>query len=220
MISVGDFATIGVLVFLEGILSIDNALVLAIIARGVEPRLQKKVLTYGLFGAVAFRMIAILFASTLIHYRWIKFIGGAYLLWLAIQYFFMTDDEGGEKEVIKRGFWMTVLIVELTDIAFAVDSILAAVALSDQYWVVVTGGLIGTLLMRFAANQFIKLLNLFPNLENTAYLLITTVGGKVMLEGFQFEGVDFHSPSSPWFWGQWIVMAIIILFGFRKKQPK
>ena len=220
MISVGDFATIGVLVFLEGILSIDNALVLAIIARGVQPQYQKKVLTYGLFGAVAFRMIAILFASTLIHYRWIKFIGGAYLLWLAIQYFFMTDDEGGEKEVIKRGFWMTVLIVELTDIAFAVDSILAAVALSDKYWVVVTGGLIGTLLMRFAANQFIKLLGIFPNLETTAYLLITAVGGKVMIEGFQFEGVDFHSPSSPWFWGQWILMAIIILFGFRNNRSK
>ncbi len=220
MISFGDLATIGILVFLEGVLSIDNALVLAIIARGVHPRYQKKVLTYGLFGAVAFRMIAILFASTLIHYRWIKFIGGAYLLWLAIQYFFLSGQDSDEKKVVQRGFWITVLIVELTDIAFAVDSILAAVALSDRYWVVVTGGLIGTFLMRFAAKQFIVLLDRFPNLETTAYLLITAVGSKVIIEGFQFQGIDFHDPTNPWFWAQWIVMGIIVSLGFRKKVSK
>ena len=214
-----DLATIGILVFLEGILSIDNALVLAIIARGVDAKDQKKVLTYGFFGAVLFRMTAILFASTLIHYRWIKFVGGAYLLWLAIQYFFLNQDEDGDRQVVKRGFWMTVVVVELTDIAFAVDSILAAVALTSKYWVVVTGGLIGTLFMRFAANQFIRLLEKFPNLENTAYLLITVVGAKVMLEGAEFAEVDFHSTSSPWFWGQWILMGIIISLGFRKSKP-
>jgi YkoY family integral membrane protein len=218
MISFGDIATVGILVFLEGVLSIDNALVLAIIARGVHPQYQRKVLTYGLFGAVAFRMIAILFASTLIHYRWIKVIGAAYLIWLAIQYFFLSKKEEDEKKVIHRGFWMTVLIVELTDIAFAVDSILAAVALSDRYWIVVTGGLIGTLLMRFAAKQFIDLLNRFPNLESTAYFLITVVGLKVMIESFEFNGMDFHDPSNPWFWTQWILMGAIIARGFRKKN--
>lgn len=217
--SAHDFATIGVLVFLEGILSIDNALVLAIIARGVKPELQKKVLTYGLVGAVIFRMTAIFFANTLIHYTWIKFLGGAYLLWLAVQYFFFPEKEN-LKETVVRGFWATVLIVELTDIAFAVDSILAAVALTNNYWVIVTGGLIGTFLMRFAAKQFISLLAKFPNLERTAYMLITIVGVKVMLEGFHFEGVDFHSQDSPWFWGQWILMAAVILFGFKKNQKE
>jgi YkoY family integral membrane protein len=217
MFEVSDFATIGVLVFLEGILSIDNALVLAIIARGVKPQLQKKVLTYGLIGAVVFRMTAIFFASTLIHYRWIKFIGGAYLLWLAVQYFFFTEEKE-EKEMVSRGFWATVLIVELTDIAFAIDSILAAVALTNRYWVIVVGGLIGTFMMRFAANQFIKFLGIYPNLERTAYLLITIVGGKVVLEGFSFSGVDFHSSDSPWFWGQWILMVVAIVFGLKKNQ--
>lgn len=212
-----DFATIGVLIFLEGILSLDNALVLAIIARGVKPELQKKVLTYGLVGAVVFRMLAIFFASTLIQYRWIKFVGGAYLLWLAIQFFFFSEEKE-DRERISRGFWSTVLVIELTDIAFAVDSILAAVALTNRYWVIVTGGLIGTFMMRFAANQFIRLLKVYPNLERTAYLLITIVGTKVMVEGLSLSGVDFHSSSNPWFWVQWLSMAFVIVFGFRRKK--
>jgi YkoY family integral membrane protein len=217
MFEISDFATIGVLIFLEGILSIDNALVLAIIARGVKPELQKKVLTYGLVGAVVFRMTAIFFANTLIQYRWLKFVGGAYLLWLAIQYFFFTEEKE-DREKVSRGFWATVLVVELTDIAFAVDSILAAVALTNRYWVIVTGGLIGTFMMRFAANQFIRLLNFYPNLERTAYLLITIVGAKVMVEGLSLQGVDFHSSSSVWFWVQWLSMGAVIAFGFKRKK--
>ena len=217
MFSLNDLATIGILVFLEGILSLDNALVLAIIASGVKPELRKKVLTYGLVGAIFFRMVAIFFVNELIHFVWIKFVGGAYLLWLAVQYFFFTDDSK-EKEAVLRGFWTTVLIVELTDITFAADSILAAVALTNNYWVVVTGGLIGTFLMRFAANQFIKLLNFFPRLKTTAYLLITIVGVKIVLEGFSFKSVDFHSTSSPLFWIQWILMALAIVFGLKVKK--
>ena len=181
MFAINQLATIGVLVFLEAILSIDNALVLAIIARGVKPELQKKVLTYGMVGAIAFRMVAIFFVSSLIHFVWIKFAGGAYLLWLSIRYFFFPE-KNREVSTVPRGFWTTVLVVELTDIAFAADSILAAVALTNQYWVIVTGGLIGVFLMRFAANQFIKLLDVFPKLETFAYLLITIVGGKAMIE--------------------------------------
>ncbi len=218
MFELHDFATIGVLIFLEGVLSLDNALVLAIIARGVKPELQKKVLTYGLVGAVVFRMIAIFFANTLIHYTWIKFIGGGYLLWLAIKYFFFHEPEEHPSEAVHRGFWATVFVVELTDIAFAVDSILAAVALTNKYWVIVVGGLIGTFAMRFAANQFIKLLQVYPKLERTAYLLISIVGIKVVLEGLHFDGIDFHSSSSPWFWGQWILMSIVIATGFKKQS--
>ena len=209
-----DLATLGVLVFLEGVLSLDNALVLAMIARGVRPDLQKRVLTYGIIGAIVFRMAAIYFANHLIEYTWVKFLGGGYLLWLAIQFFFFRSPEKHPSEAVHRGFWMTVLVVELTDIAFAIDSILAAVAMTNQYWVIVFGGVIGMVLMRFAANQFIHLLEKFPNLEKTAYILISIVGSKVVLEGFHLPGIDFHSSSSPWFWGQWGLMALTIAYGF------
>ena len=116
-----------------------------------------------------------------------------------------------------RSFWMTVILVELTDIAFAMDSILAAVAMTNQYWIIVTGALIGTVMMRFAAIACIRLLEKFPKLEDTAYILITIIGLKVIIEGFRINGVDFQSSHSPWFWAQWLSMAASIGYGFKKK---
>jgi YkoY family integral membrane protein len=219
LFSLHSLAIIGVLVFLEGLLSLDNALVLAIMARGVKPELRKKALTYGLIGAVAFRIAAIGIASSLIRYHWVKIIGGAYLMWLVMKYFFLDDHSADQIEAKSRGFWQTVILIELTDIAFAIDSILAAVAMTNQFWLIVIGGLIGTVMMRFAASGMIKLLEKFSRLEMTAYLLIAIIGIKIILEGIQIPGVDFHSTHSPWFWSQWTLMAICIAFGFKKTNP-
>ena len=84
-------------------------------------------------------------------------------------------------------FWGTVALIEVTDIAFAVDSILAAIALvgsappgyvgpHPKLWVVITGGMIGVMLMRVAAAMFIRLLERFPRFEMSAYLLVMTIG--------------------------------------------
>lgn len=215
-----DLAVIGTLFFLEGILSLDNALVLAVLARGVKPELQQRALTYGLIGAVVFRMLAIGFASALIEYRWIKFVGGGYLLWLAFKYFFLDTEEEHTREVKVRSFWKTIVVIELTDIAFAVDSILAAVAMTNKYWLIVTGGLLGTFAMRFVANGLISFLKKYPNLENTAYLLIFVIGGKVIIEGLSLPGVDFHDYSKPYFWIQWGLMAVMIAYGFLPGKSK
>lgn len=218
LFSLQSLAVVGILVLLEGLLSLDNALVLAIMAKGVKPELRQRALTYGLIGAIAFRMLAIGVASTLMQYRWIKFVGGAYLLWLVVKYFFLDDRAEDHVEPKVRGFWQTVLLIELTDIAFAIDSIMAAVAMTKHYALIVIGGVLGTIMMRFAANGMITLLDKFPRLENTAYLLIAIIGVKITLEGFQFPGVDFHSSHSPWFWGQWILMAICIAYGLKRKK--
>jgi YkoY family integral membrane protein len=217
LFSLQSLAVIGVLVLLEGLLSLDNALVLAIMARGVRPELRKKALTYGMVGAVVFRMAAIGVAATLMKHTWVKFLGGAYLLYLVVQYFFFDEKDGGLKEPKIRGFWTTVLLIELTDMAFAVDSIMAAVGLTKQYWLIVIGGLIGTLLMRYAANAMIGLLEKYSRLETTAYLLILIIGCKLILEGFHFDDIDFHSNQSAWFWGQWILMSGCIAYGLKKK---
>lgn len=218
LFSLHSLAVIGVLVLLEGLLSLDNALVLAIMARGVKPELRRKALTYGLIGAVIFRLFAIGVASSLMKYHWVKIVGGAYLLWLVVKHFFLNDHPEDHIAVKHRGFWKTVLLIELTDIAFAIDSILAAVALTREFWLIVVGGLLGTVMMRFAASGMIQLLEKFSRLETTAYLLIAIIGIKITLEGFQLQGIDFHSTTSPWFWGQWILMAACIVFGFMKKS--
>jgi YkoY family integral membrane protein len=220
-----DLLTVGMLVILEGLLSVDNALVLAILARELPKEQQRKALTYGVFGAIGFRILALFFITTLLKFAWIKFVGGAYLLFIAFKYFWIdrhiddVDDavNSTTKPIKVRSFWATVAVIELTDIAFAVDSLLAAIALSPKLWVIITGGILGILTMRFAAQQFIKLLDEFPGLERSSYLLVALIGFKVILEGLHIPGVDFHNPEELPFWIFWALMATALAIGFKRK---
>lgn len=220
-----DFATIGLLIFMEGILSIDNALVLAIIARDLPKEQQAKALTYGLAGAIVFRIVALGSASFLMHWTWVKFAGGAYLVWIAVDHWrknrFPEDDF--EKPRAPKSFWAAVFLIEMTDIAFAVDSILAAVALSNKLWVICVGGVIGLIAMRFAAKGFMVILEKYPRFEESAYILVFGVGIKLFIDGLHLEAVNFHSPSSPAFWAFWIYVIAAIAYGFspaRKAEGK
>ena len=144
-----DLLTIGLLVLLEGLLSADNALVLAILVLSLPRDQQRKALRYGILGAFAFRALATFFAAYMIQLSWVKLVGALYLLWLPLQHFRGGDQEA--RRAIKPAtswlglgaFWTTVIKVELTDIVFAIDSILVAVAMSPKLWVIITGGLLG-----------------------------------------------------------------------------
>ena len=218
MITVQDIPVIVVLVFLEGILSIDNALVLSLLARKLPSNSQQKALTYGLVGSVVFRLIAIGLAIYLMHWHWIKFVGGAYLLSLAAQHFFPKRKK--TKASIRSKsytFWKTVAVIEIMDIAFASDSILAAVALTPKFWVVFIGGFIGVVVMRLAAIILIRVLGRFPYFETSAYFLITVIGVKVVIEGFALPSVDFQSYTNPAFWIFWVLVFECFLYGFVSK---
>jgi YkoY family integral membrane protein len=215
-----DIVTIGLLIFLEGVLSIDNAVVLALLAGRLPHHLQKKALTYGLIGAMVFRFIALAMASYLMNWNWVKFVGGGYLLYVSISHWLKgKEDTKVPKDRSSRNFWKTVILIELMDIAFAVDSILAAVAISHKFWVIYTGGVIGMLAMRFSAGIFINLLKKFPNFEEAAYVLVCIIGLKLIVDGFHIEALNFHSPQSPAFWVFWSAMFLTILYGFKPLKP-
>lgn len=182
------------LAVLECILSADNALVLSAFVKPLPKELQKKALVYGLWGAYLFRFIFIGLGTFLIKLWFIKLIGALYLLWLAVKFFIDKYGSGkveGEEETARKPggwltrtfgfFWATVISVELMDLAFSVDSILTALAVSDEVWVILLGGMIGILMMRGIATFFISLMNRVPELETTAYVLITFIAVKMGL---------------------------------------
>ena len=252
--STQDIAVIALLILLEGVLSIDNALVLALLAKPLPPHLRTRALTYGLVGAFIFRFIAVGTASYLLKWRIVKLAGGAYLLWIALRHLFSKqsgnehltvgpDDEptlAGEepsKTLMQHpGFWHTVAVIELTDIAFAVDSILAAIAVvgsapvghvgpHPKLWVVITGGLLGVVLMRVAAAMFIRLLERFPRFETSAYLLVAVIGAKLVIDwGANTDEhphrINFHDTTSPEFWIFWTLMAVCVALGFLPDRRK
>jgi YkoY family integral membrane protein len=233
-----DIAVVALLVVLEGVLSIDNALVLGLLARPLPRKLQRRALTYGLIGAFAFRLLAVATAAYLLRWRFVKLLGGGYLVYIAIRHLIVSSRHEPERTPRPHRFWGTVLVIELTDIAFAIDSILAAIALvgsapagtppgawHPKLWVVIAGGMIGVILMRFAATIFIKLLEKFPRFEMAAYLLVLVIGLKLLADWAvntpeHPHRLNFHSYENIEFWAFWIAMLASFLVGFLPKKGK
>ncbi|MBC1444217.1 TerC family protein [Listeria seeligeri] len=245
----GEYALVFlVLVILEGILSADNAVVMAVIVKGLPHEKQRKALFYGLVGAFVFRFIALFLISFLVKIWEIQAIGAIYLLYLAIKH--MWRLKKGKKEETKEttdakptSFWGVVARVELTDIAFALDSMLAAAALvvtlpdlgdfeiggmnGGQFIVMFLGGVAGLVVIRFAATQVVKLLERYPTLETAAFLIVGWVGVKMAVLTLAHPSVaiipeDFPD-SAAWKLTFWSVMLIIGLGGYiiaRKKEKQ
>jgi YkoY family integral membrane protein len=224
----GDLPVIAFLILLEGLLSADNALVLALMVRHLPPARQRKALLYGLGGAFVFRLIAILVATWIINLWWLQAIGALYLLFLPVKHWFEVRKKKSLPDgaaPVGAGFWQTVALVELTDIAFAIDSVVAAVALMpkpEKVWVVYLGAIMGVVLLRFAAGLFIGLLHKFPALEHMAYALVAWVGVKLaFMAGHNFQkswektngrklGIEIHEMSPVFFWS--VMGAMILAF--------
>lgn len=204
-----SWGVIGTLIILEGLLSADNALVLAVMVKHLPSEQRKKALFYGIFGAYFFRIIAIGIGVSLINIGWIKIVGGHYLLWIAAQNL-LKKGEDEEVQSKKMGFWRTVLAVELLDIAFSIDSVIAAFGVSNEVWVLFLGGVLGILMMRGVAKLFITLIEKVPELETTAFVLIAMIGLKMIAAafGYQMEPFTFFGILIAIFFGTFIIHTI------------
>ncbi|VEF48605.1 Integral membrane protein TerC [Bacillus freudenreichii] len=234
-----------VLIGLEGILAADNAVVMAVMVKHLPHDKQRKALFYGLFGAFIFRFAALFLITFLVNVWQIQAIGAAYLLFLSVHYLvkkYMGIEK--EKKVKKDGksqsFWFTVLKVEVADIAFAIDSMLAAVVLAvtlkptgwfhvggidgGQFLVMLLGGLIGVIIMRFAANSFVSLLSKYPGLETSAFLIVGWVGVKLAVLTLSHQNVGLLSPHFPesfeWKLTFWVVLILIAVTGYITSKKK
>jgi len=213
-----DFLTIALLVALEGLLSADNAMVLAILVLGLPKAQQRKALRYGIGGAFAFRAVATILAAYLIRLAAVKLAGAAYLLFLVYRHFFMSESAEERRTPRKAtpalglsAFWATVVKVELTDIVFAVDSILVAVAMSPKVWVIITGGLLGIATMRMVIGKLLALVERYPPLVDAAFVIIAWVGFKLVVEFLHGEGViGWQVPR----WLSLGLIVVIFLVGF------
>ncbi len=209
---VTDLITIGLLVGLEGLLSADNALVMAIMVLGLPKRQHHQALRYGLVGAFVFRIIATLLAVYLIRVAWVKLVGGLYLSYLVYSHFW-GHEEAQDRRAAPRAkpwmgmtaFWATVVRVELVNLAFSVDSILVAVAMSPKTWVVLAGGILGIVAMRLVVGQLIRLVERYPPLVDGAFIIIAWVGLKLCLD--YMHTIGYLGIEVP----QWMSLVLIVV---------
>lgn len=184
------------LIVIESLLSIDNAAVLATMVLDLPKEQRERALKYGIFGAYFFRGLCLYFANFLIQFWWLKVAGGLYLLYLAYDFFYTKrigkDEEESEIEKNKNPFyrntvgllghfWATIVLVEVMDLAFSIDNVFAVVAFTDNFTIICIGVFIGILAMRFVAQFFVKLMERFPFLETSAFIIIAILGLKLSL---------------------------------------
>jgi YkoY family integral membrane protein len=195
---------IGNLILIESLLSVDNAAVLATMVMDLPAHERSRALKYGIWGAYFFRGLAMLFASILIQIWWLKPLGGLYLLYLVYDWWKGKQTENTEDDVIDKqsnwfykmtvgkigNFWATVALVEIMDMAFSIDNVFAAVAYTPNIVLVCIGVFIGILAMRFIAQWFVKLMDKYPFLETSAFLVIAILGLKLVTSIYEHFNPD------------------------------
>ena len=205
-----------VLIALEAVLSADNAVALAAIARGL-PRLkeQRRALNFGFVLAYILRIILILTATWVARFWQFQLLGALYLLWLVFKYFTSKKNKKNHNHhsLGNKSFWQTIPLIALTDLAFSLDSVTTAIAIADETWLILVGGTIGVITLRFLAELFIGWLQEYTHLEDAGFVTVALVGVRLLLKVC----------NSPLVLPEWLmVLAVVLIFawGFSKKNPR
>ena len=206
------------LVIIEGLLSVDNVLGIAALAKELPERQQKTAIRLGLAGAYVFRVLALLVASWLIANTWVRWLGAGYLVWLMCSHLTRhdVDDDSGTPKVVAATLMGALLQIGLMDLSLSIDNVIAAVGLAPKdpltdlpvMWPIYTGVFIAILALQAIAPHAMKLLRKYPVLEPTAFILIGLVGGVLVFEETYLwvKGVTVHIP--PYF--KFVVILAVI----------
>ena len=202
------FALLPVLVLLELILSADNAVALAAIARSSrQPEQERLALNLGIGIALLLRIALIVVAQWVLQNTWVQLLAAAYLVWLVLDHFksrshdsaSALDADGSDRS--ERPFLKTVLLLAFTDLAFSIDSVAAAVAISDQILLISAGAFIGIVALRFTSALFIRWLDLYPRLETAGFLAVAFVAFRLIVHVIV---PDLNQPD-------WLTLLVVLV---------
>ena len=209
-----------IIISLELVLSADNAVALASITKNLNNiELQKKALNIGILIALLLRILVILTAQFFLNFWPVKLIGGIYLISLSVSKFINIENNSSidnntynnHKSIISLS--RVILLLAVTDLAFSIDSITAAVAISDQFLLVISGAIIGVIALRFTSGLFLKWLEIYINLEKAGYIAVGIIGIKLIIQLILYKLVI---PEYLFF----LLMLCLFLWGFSKKEIK
>ncbi|MCG5057987.1 MAG: hypothetical protein KA714_08285 [Limnoraphis sp. WC205] len=206
------FFLLFILVALEAVLSADNAIALASIAGSLEDkRLQRKALNIGLILAFVLRIALIIAATWVIQFWQFELIGALYLLWLVFQYFTKEDEDESSGSKRFSSLWQVIPLIAMTDLAFSLDSVTAAIAVADETWLVIVGASLGIIALRFLAGLFIRWLQEYTHLETAGYLTVGLVGLRLL---FRVVNPLYIPP-------EWLLIVITVglfVWGFSERR--
>ena len=202
-----------ILISLEAVLSADNAIALAAIAQGLkDEELENHALNIGLLLAYVLRITLILTATWVVKFWQFELLGALYLLWLVYKYFTSPEESDQSHHHLNFSYlWQAIPMIAITDLAFSLDSVTTAIAVSDEIWLIVAGGTIGVITLRFLAQLFIRWIEEYTYLEDAGFITVGFVGLRLLLKVIQPELVP----------PEWLTISLIIgmfIWGFSEKN--
>jgi len=207
-----------ILISLEILLSADNAIALASLTKSLKSSTDRtNALNIGITISLIFRILLILLSSFLLKFLFIRIFAGMYLIYLFFSNVILKNKKidtslTDNLSVTNKefDFLKVVALLSITDLAFSIDSITTAVAISDQYILIVIGALIGVIALRFTSEIFLRLLEYFIRLEMAGYIAILIIGVKLILNTLIKESFlpDYYF---------YILIFISFVWGFSKK---
>ena len=212
-------ALLPVLVILELILSADNAVALAAIARASRnPEQERLALNIGIGLAMMLRVGLIALAQWVLQRAWVQLLAAAYLFWLFVNHLRQSSQDTADQTTAlansspSRPLLQTVLLVGFTDLAFSIDSVAAAVAVSDQILLISTGAVIGIFALRFTSGLFIRWLDEFDRLERAGFLSVAFVALRLLIHVLVPQ---LNQPD----WLTLMVVFVLFAWGFSVRTP-
>ena len=208
-----------ILIILEILLSADNAIALASLTKSLKNSEDRtRALNIGITISLILRILLILLSAFLLKYLIIRIFAGVYLIYLFFSNVILKGNNYSDEEINrdysnfnKINFIKVVALLSVTDLAFSIDSITTAVAISDQYILVVTGAIIGVIALRFTSEIFLRLIEYFIRLEMAGYIAILIIGSKLLLNTIFVESFlpDYYF---------YLLIFISFVWGFSEKK--
>ena len=208
-----------ILIILEILLSADNAIALASLTKSLRDSEDRtRALNIGITISLILRIFLILLSAFLLKYLFVRIFAGLYLIYLFFSNVLLKSKIYSDVQIKsdyfnsnKNNFIKVVALLSITDLAFSIDSITTAVAISDQYILVITGAVIGVIALRFTSEIFLRLIDYFTRLEMAGYIAILIIGSKLILNTIFIESFlpDFYF---------YILIFISFIWGFSEKN--
>ncbi len=183
------------IIWINIILSGDNAVVIALAARSLPPEQQKKAIFWGTAAAVILRIVLTVVAVKLLALPYLQIVGGLLLLWIGVQ--LLSEDDGGEGEEKHHGSLASAIrTILIADLVMSLDNVIGvAAAANGNVTLLIIGLAIAIPIVIFGSTLMIKLMERFPIIVTLGAALIGWVGGETIISDVVLKSVAATTPG-------------------------
>ena len=176
---------LGKIIWVNLLLSGDNAVVIALASRSLPPQQQKKAIFWGSAAAVIMRVVLTIFAVALLTLPWLKIVGGALLLWIGVK--LLVPEEGGGEIASSDNLWSAIKTILIADLVMSLDNVIAVAAAAEQgpaetkILLLIIGLALSIPIVIFGSTLMLKVMERFPIIITLGAGLLGWIAGDIMV---------------------------------------